>query len=179
MAEIEQTKNWLENIVIQLGLCPFAAKVFYENQILFQSIEFDDIHTLGQSINESIQTILDIDSTYTTALLVITSGLSTFDDYLEAFYTIEERIANDQQDEHIQLASFHPHYQFEGTAPNDPSNSTNRSPYPIIHILRTDLVEKAIEGYPDIHSVPSNNIKKMNELGMKKIKQLFDFTRSH
>lgn len=173
MTAIDDIKRWLENIVIQLGLCPFAAKVFFENKILFHTINFEDIHTLSQSIDHSIQIILDDDSTYTTALIVITSGLASFEDYLRAYYTIEERLAKDQQDEHIQLASFHPHYQFEGSSPSDLSNYTNRSPYPIIHLLRTDLVEEAIKSYPDTHTIPTNNIHKMNELGMKKIKQLF------
>ncbi len=174
MTAIEETKGWLKNIVIQLGLCPFAAKVFYEKQILYNTIDFDHVDALSQLIDESIQTVLDDDSNYTTALLIITSGLTSFEDYLDAFYTIEEQLSKDLQDKHIQLASFHPLYQFEGTAPSDLSNYTNRSPYPIIHLLRTDLVAQAIKSYPDVQSIPTNNIKRLNEIGIQKIKELFN-----
>lgn len=173
MDSIKQTKEWLEKIVIGLPLCPFASKVYIENQILFLPVDFSTIQSLIKVFEDSINTILDVHSHDTTALIIINSGLDNFEDYLDVFYTLEEKLIEEKKDKNIQLASFHPGYQFDGTKISDVSNYTNRSPYPIIHLLRTDLVKEAIVMHPDIESVPAQNIFKMEELGVEGIKRLF------
>lgn len=173
MDSIEGTKKWLSGIVIELSLCPFASKVFTENQILFLSIDFISIQSLIEAFENSIIKLMDLDSQFTTALLIITSGLESFENYLDVFYTLEDKLIYDTKDKDIQLASFHPNYQFDGTKISDVSNYTNRSPYPIIHLLRTDLVEQAIDSYPNVDAVPVENIKKMERLGLDKLMSLF------
>jgi len=170
---INQTKAWLEKIVIDLSLCPFAARVYYDSNILFLSIDFRDIETSIDIIEKAIQDILDPKTFFTTCLIIFNSGLESFDKYLDVYYTIEDIILHSNDNTKIQFASFHPEYQFESTQKSDIENYTNRSPFPIIHLLRTDLVEEAIESHPDIDSVPIQNIKKMEEMGLGRLKSLF------
>lgn len=174
MDSIIKTKNWLDNVVIDLVLCPFARQVYIENQILYIEHVFTDLLKLFTAFDEAYLTICNVDNKYSTALLIVNSGLDNFEDYLDVFYTLEDKLIEDKNDENIQLASFHPQYQFEGTNSSEASNYTNRSPYPIIHLLQTDLVEKAIDSYPNIDAVPVENIKKMEELGLDGIERLFE-----
>jgi len=116
---------------------------------------------------------LSSQSQHTTCLLIIESGLESFELYLDVYYAIEESIMNSQLKTDIQFASFHPEYQFEGTAKGDIENYTNRSPFPIIHILRSDDVTDAIESHPEIESIPLQNIKKIESM-LSAGKSVFD-----
>jgi len=174
MDAVDQTKRWLEKIVIDLSLCPFAAQVFFNNNIIFSAIEFKDVETSITIIENAIQDILDPDTKFTTCLIIFNSELESFEKYLDVYYTIEDIILHSNNNTKIQFASFHPKYQFEGTQQSDIENFTNRSPFPIIHLLRTDLVEEAIESHPDIDAVPVQNIKKMKEMGLDRLKSLFE-----
>jgi len=170
---IEQTKLWLEKIVIDLSLCPFAAKVYYDNNIEFIPTDFTDIESSIHLLQKAITTILNPNTNFTTSLVIYESGLETFEHYLDVFYALEVTTLDPIMQHKIQFASFHPDYQFESTQHSDIENYTNRSPFPLIHILRTDDVTAAIESHPDINSVPFQNIEKMKKMGLEKIKALF------
>ena len=174
MEPITLTKQWLEKIVIDLSLCPFAAKVFYEDNILFLSADFTTIESSILITEKAIRDILNPQTSFTTCLIIYKSGLDSFDEFLDVYYTIEDIILNSNHNPKIQFASFHPLYQFEGTQQSDLENYTNRSPYPIIHVLRTDDVTAAVESHADIESVPTRNIEMMKDLGLEKIKKLFE-----
>ncbi len=173
MESIRRTKDWLEKVVIDLGLCPFASKVFYDNKILFITTEFHTIQKSLDVITNSADSILSVDTNVTTSLIIFETGLESFDHYLDLYYTIEDHINKSYLENTIQLASFHPLYQFDGTELSDLENFTNRSPYPIIHLLQTDDVTEAVASYPDTEQVPIRNIKKMTEMGLDYLKALF------
>lgn len=158
--------------MIDLGLCPFAFEVFSKDKILYKELGFDDPEHLVAAFSEAINTVLDESHKATTALLIITSGLEVFDDYLAVYHSLEALLDTLVEGKHIQLASFHPQYQFDNTEEEDIENYTNRSPYPLIHILRTDEVAEAIASHPDIHSVPTHNIATMKKLGRESLQKL-------
>jgi len=172
LSPIEHTQAWLRSFVIKLGLCPFAHSVDQADNILYKHLALFQSDDLLTSIEAAIKEILFDGSPKTTALLIIETGLEVFENYLTVYNTIEHWLTQNNYEALIQLASFHPAYQFEGTEKDAPENFTNRSPYPIIHLLRTDDVTKAIASYPDVDSIPKNNITLMNKLGTAEIMKL-------
>jgi hypothetical protein len=115
-----------------------------------------------------------------TSLIILKEALSDFDEYLD-YLEVTEFVLNELELAGVfQIASFHPDYQFEGTEPEDAENYTNRSPFPMIHILREDSVTRAVEAYPEVGNIPEQNIEMMNKLGVDKIKQMiYDIKRPH
>jgi hypothetical protein len=99
-----------------------------------------------------------------TILLVFPALLGEFDTFLDFVYTFEEALAETGADELVQLAHFHPNYQFEGVAADDPGNRTNRSPFPVLQLLRVDSVATAVAGYPDVEGIPERNVALMGEV---------------
>jgi len=161
---LQQTQNWIKKIVIDLNLCPFAAPVFNTNRIDYILSSGHDmtphLHHLAQCF-----TTLDTNTDIETSLLVFPDAYPEFTDFLDLL-----SIANDLLDDLnysgvYQLASFHPRYCFENSKKEDASNFTNRSPYPMLHVLRESSIEKAVEMYRDINAVPDNNIKKLRAVG--------------
>lgn len=167
---IRQTKNWLNEIVIGLNLCPFAARPFNDNSIDYvvastqgkkPTIE-QHLHQLANCFNKLDETV-----SIETSLLIFPDGYDRFDDYLELLHLSNLLLEDLNYSGIYQLASFHPQYLFEDTTEDDVSNFTNRSPYPMLHIIREHSLEKAIASYPDIEMVPVNNIKKLQDIGLK------------
>ncbi len=170
--EILITKRWLTDIVIGFGLCPFASKVYDDGKVSFASLVFSYDAMLNE-MNNGINQILDEADMTTTKLIVIREGLEDFDDYLDIHYALEEELKRTELDKIFQLASFHPHYVFKDKESSAVSNYTNRSPYPIIHILKVADVSEAIENHPDIHNVAPSNIKMMEDKGLAVIQKLW------
>ena len=162
---ISKTKTWLEDIVIGYGLCPFASKVYLNNEVGFTSISYSE-KLLLTKMNEAIDNIKSPDTKTSTQLIIIEEGLENFDDYLNVFYGLEEGLKDSGLNEDFQLASFHPNYLFTDSTETSPENYSNRSPYPIIHILKVADVTAAIESHPDIHSVAPTNIAKLKSMGL-------------
>lgn len=169
---IAKVQVWLREVVIGLGLCPFAFEVFSKDQLLYMVLPFKSAEDFLKSFSSCLKSILDKNSRYSTALIIIDQGLENFDDYLAVYESMEACLVNNQLEDTFQLASFHPQYQFAETAPDDIENYTNRSPYPILHILKVDDVEEAIASHPDIHQVPIDNIATMNKLGKEGMEKL-------
>ena len=171
---IRQTKNWVRDIVIGLNLCPFAAKPFNDNTIdyIVVSVQGEEptieqhLHQLANCFNK-LDNAVDIE----TSLLIFADGYARFDDYLELLHLSNLLLEDLHYIGIYQLASFHPQYLFEDTEDDDVSNFTNRSPYPMLHIIREHSLEKAIASYPDIEMVPVNNIKKLQEIGLKEMQK--------
>lgn len=164
--EIQATKSWLEQFVIGLNLCPFAAKPFRENRIhvaLEQSPEPTQI--AGRIIKELER--LEVSPDIETTLLITPNALSDFEVYWD-FVDIAEAIIEQLGLTGIfQIASFHPDYCFEGVEPDDPANRTNRSPYPMLHFLREQSLSEAIATYPDVAAIPERNVALLRELATK------------
>jgi hypothetical protein len=155
---IQQTKKWILDVVIGCNFCPFAAREVTRNTVKYQVLEAADkqkvLETLGMLFDELKQ-----NDSIETALLILPSGFASFSVYLQLCTIAEALLEEEGHEGFFQLASFHPTYLFAGSNNDDPSNYTNRSPYPMLHILREDSVSKAIDSYPSIGQVPELNIE--------------------
>jgi hypothetical protein len=171
---ILRTKEWLEKAVIGLNLCPFAKAAYVKNQIRFKVSEalneedlLKDLLAEMKFLNESRASVTD------TTVLIHPEVLKDFSDYNRFLEVADNALVELNLEGILQVASFHPEYQFEGTKKDDISNYTNRSPYPILHLLREESVSKAIDSHPNAESIPDKNIETMNKLGITGWKKLF------
>ena len=170
---LQKTKHWLEKAVIGLNLCPFAKAVYVKNQVRLVVSEARHADDLLEELDRELDLLVatpadDIDTT-----LLIHPTL--FDDFLDFNDFLE--LAEGVVDEHklegvIQLASFHPQFQFDGTEPDDISNYTNRAPFAILHLLREDSVERAVEAFPNADAIFDANIATLEKLGLSGWKSL-------
>jgi hypothetical protein len=161
---IARTRQWIETVVIGMNLCPFAKRELRRGTVRFiVSPESDMESVLLQLIDEC--THLDVDDGTQTTLLILPEGFADFDDYLDLVGLAEELLADRGYEGVYQVASFHPDYRFADADADDPANYTNRSPYPLLHLLREDGLEAAIASHPDPDSIPENNIAKARAFG--------------
>ena len=163
---IAATRCWVEKTVIGMNLCPFARPVVEAGRLRFAVSSADDVETaLGHFADELAR--LDRDENIETTLFILPRVCAEFDNFLDLLALADALLADLGYEGVYQIASFHPDYQFEGTEADDPANYTNRSPYPMLHLLREDSLAKAIAAHPDPASIPGNNIKKTREAGEK------------
>ena len=168
---IARTKRWLEDWVIQLNLCPFASHPYKNAKVKFRLCKERTAEGLGGDFLQEIAFLESSEGQQIDTSIIILSNLAdSFEEYLDLYYWLEEIVELKGWEDKFQLASFHPNYQFDGTQVDDPENYTNRSPFPLIHILRSEQVEKAILHHPDTEDIPNQNIKTMNDLGLENIK---------
>ena len=156
-----------------LNLCPFSHSVVAQNQVHYAVCdEVSDIK-LKQFYVSQMALLLDAEEqAIATSLLIFPKGLDVFDDYLDLLDWFQQLLEQADLTEHVQLASFHPQYQFEGVEFDDLSHFTNRAPYPVIHLLRQSQVTKALEQITDAHKIYEDNIQTLNELGREKVELL-------
>ena len=165
---IRQTKAWVEQVVIGLNLCPFASKPVKDNKVAY--IAADDA-PMEQHLQQLADCFKQLDSTLDieTSLLIFPGSYPSFDKYLELLHLSNLLLDDLRYTGVYQLASFHPAYCFENSDDDDAANFTNRSPYPMLHIIRESSVEKAIAGYKDIEQVPLRNVNTLRALGYRKM----------
>lgn len=163
---IQQTENWIKSVVIDLNFCPFAAKALLQKSIRYQVLTNVNI---AQSVNAVIceLQLLDVNPQYETAFVIFSSDFVVFDDYLKLVKKVESQLKKNNYSGIYQIASFHPEYIFAGSDDNDPANYTNRSVYPMIHILREESLTKALSLYPHPETIPENNIKLAHQKGLQ------------
>ncbi len=161
---IQHTKNWVEEIVIGLNLCPFASLPFHNNNIEYAVNPGDSTEQHLFQLAECFAR-LDASTEIETSLLIYPDAYLSFDNYLDLLDLANQLLEDLGYAGTYQIASFHPDYRFEGSEEDDASNFSNRSPYPMLHLIREADLEKAIAHYPDIEQVPINNIKKLREIG--------------
>ena len=162
---IAQTKKWITDVVVTLNFCPFEAREVKRNSIHFEVIEQANVSSVLERLSATWKK-LDDDSAIETAFLILPHNFDSFASYLKLLHAAERRIKKEGYEGVYQVASFHPAYLFAGSSPNDPANYTNRSPYPMLHILRESSVSKAIDHYPDTHLIPEKNITFSREKGL-------------
>lgn len=167
---MQLTHAWLEQWVIGMNLCPFARQPFEANRVHYAVSNAGTAEALLESLEMELQR-MEADESMETTLLIITELLQDFLDYNDFLDIAETWLAESGREGTFQIASFHPHYQFAGTAFNDAENYTNRSPLPLLHILREQSVEQAIANHPHIEGVPERNIEAMNRLGSETLEQ--------
>jgi hypothetical protein len=167
---IQQTRQWIQSIVIDLNLCPFAKREMDNNTV---KIEVGSATTFKDGISEFMREIkyLNTNPTIGTTLLLFPHFLNDFFDYLDFVDLATEAMAHAGYQDIYQLATFHPAYRFHGTNDNDVTNYTNRSPYPMLHILREDMLDGAIAYYGDTETIPENNMRLMQSLGLVEIRK--------
>lgn len=183
MSDIQQVEQhvwqWLDNAVIGLNLCPFAKKPRVNNQIkLAISTSTNSNDLINELLNElSFLDQTPADTTDTT-VIVIPYFLQDFSDYLHLLDVADMLIDQMGYRGKYQLASFHPHYQFDGTDVTDAENLTNTAPYPMLHLIREDSMEKVLAKYPNPESIPVNNIKTVESLTEKQLEEIYGFLKS-
>jgi hypothetical protein len=165
---IAATRAWLERAVIGLGLCPFAKAVHVRNQVRYVVSEAHNKDVLLDELEHELRTLAraspeEIDTT----LLIHPHVLQDFLDYNDFLEVADGIIEELELEGVLQVASFHPQYQFEGTAPDDITNYTNRSPYPILHLLREASVDAAVAAFPEAEQIFAKNIETMKGLGIE------------
>lgn len=168
---IKATQNWLDSFIIPYNICPFAGRERRRNSIRYRVVDALQTQTVLEALIDECAW-LDTHAETETTLLILPNGFADFDDYLDML-EIAERLLPVQNYEGIyQLASFHPDYCFATDIDNDAANYTNRSPYPMLHIIREDSLEQALASYPDPENIPARNIKLTRELGAEKLQAL-------
>ena len=167
----EETLNWVRSFIIEYNLCPFAKGPVNKGTLKIAVSETKKKALALEDLMVEIQ-LLDKNPEIETTLLVFAETFKDFFAYLD-FVDLAEQLILEQGYEGIyQLATFHPDYYFADTEPDDVSNYSNRSPYPMIHILREDSLEKAIASYGNTDIIPERNIATLQQLGLEKIKKI-------
>jgi uncharacterized protein len=160
------TVQWLEKAVIGLNLCPFAKAVHIKQQIRYVVSDATTPEALLEQLMDELQHLADSEPEQVdTTLLIHPWVLTDFEDYNEFLDVADAALEDMQLDGELQVASFHPQYQFADTAPDDITNYTNRSPFPILHLLREASVDRAVEAFPEAEQIFEKNIETMEKLG--------------
>jgi hypothetical protein len=163
---IAATVNWLEKAVIGLNLCPFAKAVHVKKQVRYVVSKASTAAALLEQLMDELQLLSDTDpEEIDTTLLIHPFVLTDFLDYNEFLEVADAAVEDMQLDGELQVASFHPQYQFADTDANDITNYTNRAPYPILHLLREASIERAVEAFPEASEIFEKNIETMEKLG--------------
>lgn len=168
---IQATRYWLQNSVIAFNFCPFAKPVFKADAIDYRVIDTQQTELQLKTVADELQR-LELQPEIETSLLIFAQGLNDFHHYLDWLELANQLLIDLGYEGHFQLASFHPDYCFAEVKSDDASNYTNRSPYPILHIIREESIEKALKHYPNPELIPENNIKVAKEQGVEVFKTL-------
>jgi len=163
---LAQTRHWLEKAVIGLNLCPFAKAVYVKNQVRLVVSQARHADDLLEELDRELALLVNTPAAEVDTTLLIHPTL--FEDFLDFNDFLE--IAEGVVDEHglegvVQLASFHPKFQFDGTEPDDIGNYTNRAPFAILHLLREESIDRAVEAFPEADAIFEENIKTLEKLG--------------
>jgi hypothetical protein len=172
-------RRWVQTVVVELDLCPFAGRELRLERVRFVVTPATTEAQLLESLQTELER-LDTHPAVETTLLIHPGVLQDFDDYNQFLETADALLVAMGVEGIYQLASFHPHYRFADTAADDVENYTNRSPYPMLHLLREQSLERGIADYPGTEQIPLRNIALMKRLGVARLKQLLQacFTRS-
>jgi len=170
---VRSVRMWVNTFVVEMNLCPFAKYEMLNNRVRFATTSAITEEQLLMTLQEELE-LLNGDPSVETTLLIHAHVLQNFGDYNQ-FLSYADKLLSEMGLEGIyQIASFHPDYQFGGTNPDDAENYTNRSPYPILHLIREASLERAIEEYPNVDQVPIRNVALMDSLGQTKLQSLFE-----
>lgn len=167
MDAIAATRHWLEQAVIGLNLCPFAKAVHVRQQIRWVESAARDPDRLLEDLAAELRLLAAADPEQVdTTLLIHPQVLNDFLDYNDFLDVADAAIEALGLAGVLQIASFHPDYRFEGTAADDVGNLTNRSPFPMLHLLREDSIDRAVAAYPDAAAIYERNLDTLRRLGV-------------
>jgi uncharacterized protein len=170
---IDQTKKWINDVVVGCNFCPFAANVLKQQKVHYR-VETSASLTicLDAFLEETIR--LDNEPNIETAFIIFPNGFQQFDDYLDMLSLAENALKQNKYEGIYQVASFHPLYRFDNSTEKDAANYTNRSVYPMLHLLREESIDKALAYYKSPDNIPERNIKFAEEKGLLYMKMLRD-----
>ena len=168
---IHQTQNWVRSVIVGLNFCPFAKRELERQSIHYQVSDNADLEACLHELIDECQR-LDKHPEIETTLLIFAKGHHAFDDYLHLVELANALLIQQGYEGKYQLASFHPDYCFEGENETDAANYTNRSPYPMLHLIREASLEKALDNYPDPESIPERNIALARSKGLVEMKAM-------
>lgn len=170
---VEQTKKWIMDVVVGLNFCPFASNVAKQQKIFYRVETSNELHIcLDTLLQEMIR--LDGDHHIETSFVIFPQSFQKFKDYLDLVWLAEKLLKKQGYKGVYQLASFHPQYLFANSKEDDAANYTNRSVYPMIHLLREASIDKALEHYKSPENIPERNIQFAREKGPAYMKMLRD-----
>lgn len=173
-AVIAATKNWLEQAVIGLNLCPFAKAPYVKGQVRFVVSEATTPEDLLQDLVRELEVLAEANpEKIETTLLIHPAVLQDFLDYNDFLEVVDETVEELDLSGILQVASFHPQFQFADTGTDDISNYTNRSPFPTLHLLREESIDRAVEAFPEAEMIYEKNIETMIDLGQQGWKKMF------
>ena len=168
----QRVRAWLDDFVVGLNLCPFARPVVASAGMRISICESDQLQPVAESFMAELELIAQSsESDIATSLLVLPNALNDFEEYLSFIDNAEDLIEERDLAGIIQLASFHPDYQFEGESPESASHFTNRSPYPLIHFLRETMMDRVLENFPNPEAIPQRNIQTLEAIGRSDIEK--------
>jgi hypothetical protein len=163
---IADTVAWLERAVIGLNLCPFAKSVHVKGQVHYAVSQASSPTALRSDLIKELKDLVAHDaSTRDTTLLIAPDCLGDFLDFNDFLEIADQALFDLELDGVLQIASLHPQYQFAGTDVDDVTNFTNHSPYPTLHLLREDSIDRAVDAFPDPESIFDANMQTMTQLG--------------
>jgi hypothetical protein len=166
------TRRWLRDCVLALELCPFAAPVLRDSSLRIAVSEAVDHEEQLRDFLAELDLIQNSpEEAVSTTLLVYPGGPASFEDFLDLVADAEDLLEQAGLDGVIQLAHFHPLYQFAGEPPEDLSHYTNRSPLPVLHLLRESMLTRVLSAYPDPGQIPARNIETLRGLGRDEIRR--------
>lgn len=170
---VHRTRHWLEHVVIGLNLCPFANSVFRKNQIDYRISHASDTDQLTQDLLLAAESLVNMPAERVdTVLLIHPWVLTDFLEYNEFLGVADAMLDASGLSGVLQIASFHPDYLFADAEPDDITHCTNRSPYPMLHLLREESLDKAIAAYPDTDAIVQSNLATMRRIGLAGWKKL-------
>jgi uncharacterized protein len=164
---LSYTRHWLTRAVIGLNLCPFAKAVHVKNQIRYAISEAVNLEGVLIDLEAELNKLAQTDAAQIdTTLLIIPHALADFLEYNDCLFFADRMLKQLRLEGELQIASFHPHYQFEDSEPDDIENYTNRAPYPILHLLREASIERAVDAFPDAAEIYERNQATLRHLGL-------------
>jgi len=163
---IAESRAWLRRAVIGLNLCPFARAVDVKDQIRYVVCDATDVEGLLATLCVELQRLADTDpAVVDTTLLIHPQVLQEFEDFNDFLELADAAVEDLDLEGVLQVASFHPRFQFADTEADDITNATNRAPYPTLHLLREDSVDRAVAAFPEAESIFERNMETMERLG--------------
>lgn len=165
---LARTRAWVDVAVVGLNLCPFAKAVQNKGQVRYVVSNATDPETLLGELRDEMRLLTTADpEVLDTTLIIHPHVFGDFLDFNDFLAVADAALEELELEGTLQVASFHPHFQFSGTDPDDVTNATNRSPYPTLHLLREDSVDRAVAAFPDAEAIFEKNIHTLETLGEK------------
>ena len=168
---IEQTKKWINTVIVAHNYCPFAKREVDKGSVRYKIVYDTEFNSLLKALMQEC-VYLDQNAEVETTLIILRSNLNDFNSFLDCLVLAEDLLIAQGYEGVYQIASFHPDYCFQGADLNDPANFTNRSPYPMFHLIRESSVELAVKNHPDAESIPERNVEYARQQGIEKMAAL-------